>query len=393
MKILTLTLIFLSFGWSLTFSQNVGLNGDGAQPDPSAMLDVKSTTKGFLGPRMSMAQRNAIETPATGLLVFQTDNNPGYYVFDGTSWFNISARAAGLSAGELQYWDGSGWIGIEAGQPGQFLQLNASGIPQWAGNEFATVVTGPVSSIGFMSASCQGEVVDDGGDKEIDRGFCWSTSPSPTIADNKVYSATGEGVYNAQATQLIPSTLYYLRAFARNDAGVSYGVETSFTTLSTPIIGESYLGGVLAYVFQSGDPGYVEGEFHGLIAAPTDQSTGAPWGCSGTTIGETSIALGAGIANTNAILADCATSGIAASLCAELELDGYSDWVLPSLNELKKLYDNRVAIGGFNTTDGTYWTSHEGSSTQAMMKEFFGYGNQTFPLKTTLLRVRAVRYF
>lgn len=392
MKILTLTLIFLSFGWSLTFSQNVGLNGDGTQPDPSAMLDVKSTTKGFLGPRMTMVQRNAIETPATGLLIFQTDNNPGYYVYDGTSWFSISARAAGLSAGELQYWDGSGWIGIEAGQPGQFLQLNASGIPQWAGNEFATVVTGPVSSIGFMSASCQGEVVDDGGDSEIDRGFCWSTSPSPTIADNKVYSATGEGVYNAQATQLIPSTLYYLRAFARNDAGVSYGVETSFTTLSTPIIGESYLGGVLAYVFQSGDPGYVEGEFHGLIAAPTDQSTGAPWGCSGTTIGGTSSALGAGPANTVAIMNGCANAGIAARLCGDLELNGYDDWYLPSIDELMKLFNNRFAIGGFNTVNGIYWDSLEGSSTQGHVKEFFS-NNMYYPLKTELYRVRAIRHF
>lgn len=385
-----LTFYLVSIG-GLT-AQNLGLNGDGTPPDPSAMLDVKSTSKGFLAPRMTMVQRNAIETPATGLLIFQTDNNPGYYVYDGTSWFNISARAAGLSAGELQYWDGSGWIGIEAGQPGQFLQLNASGIPQWAGNEFATVVTGPVSSIGFMSASCQGEVVDDGGDNEIDRGFCWSTSPSPTIADNKVYSATGEGVYNAQATQLIPSTLYYLRAFARNDAGVSYGVETSFTTLSTPIIGESYLGGVLAYVFQSGDPGYVEGEFHGLIAAPSDQSTGTAWGCNGTTVGGTSNALGAGLANTNAIVAACSTAGIAARLCYDLELNGYDDWFLPSLHEILKLYQNRDAIGGFDTAGGNYWDSLEGSATQASMIEFYS-GSYAFPQKTSLYRVRAIRYF
>jgi len=392
MKALTLTLIFLAFSWSVTFSQNLGLNGDGSPPEPSAMLDVKSTSKGFLAPRMTMEQRNAIEAPATGLLVFQTDNNPGYYVYDGTSWFNISARASGPSAGELQYWDGSGWIGIEAGQPGQFLQVNSSGVPQWAGNEFATVVTGPVSFTGFMSAKCEGDVTDDGGDSDIIKGFCWSTSPLPTIADSKVYSGTGEGVFNEYATQLIPSTLYYVRAFARNDAGVAYGVETSFTTLSTPIIGESYLGGVLAYVLQDGDPGYVEGEFHGLIAAPTDQSTGAPWGCSGTTIGGTLNAIGAGNANTNAIVGACSTAGIAARLCYDLELNGYDDWYLPSLHEILKLYYNRDAIGGFDTVSGSYWNSLEGTSTQASMKEFFSV-SYTFPLKTSLYRVRAVRSF
>ena len=207
-----------------------------------------------------------------------------------------------------------------------------------------------------------------------------------------MYSGIGEGIYNEYATNLTHSTLYYVRAFAHNDAGVSYGIETSFTTLSTPIIGESYLGGVLAYVLQDGDPGYVEGEFHGLIAAPTDQSTGAPWGCSGTTVGGTLNALGAGNANTNAIVAACSTAGIAARLCYDLELNGYDDWYLPSLHEILKLYYNRDAIGGFDTVSGTYWNSLEGSPTQASMKEFFSV-SYTFPLKTSLYRVRAVRSF
>ncbi len=385
-------IFILIVGFSIILHAQVGVNGDGSTPDPSAMLDVKSTTRGFLAPRMTEAQKNAIELPAVGLLVYQTDNITGYYLFDGTSWFNITSRASGLQAGEMQYWNGSAWIGISAGSPGQFLQMNTSGIPQWAGNVFSEVVTGPVTNIGFMSARCEGDVTDDGGDRDIIRGFCWSTSPSPTIADSKVYSGTGEGVFTESVTNLTPATIYYVRAFAENGAGVSYGVQTSFTTLITPIIGESYLGGVLAYVYQSGDPGYVEGEFHGLIAAPSDQSTGATWGCSGTTVGSTSNALGAGLANTNAIVAACSTAGIAARLCYDLELNGYDDWFLPSLHEILKLYQNRDAIGGFDTVSGTYWNSLEGSPTQASMKEFFS-GSYAFPLKTSLYRVRAIRYF
>lgn len=72
-----------------SFAQNVGINNDGTSPDGSAMLDVKSTTKGMLVPRMNLAQRDQISSPATGLLVFQTDNTPGFYFYDGTQWKSV----------------------------------------------------------------------------------------------------------------------------------------------------------------------------------------------------------------------------------------------------------------------------------------------------------------
>lgn len=80
--ILALFVIF----YSTAFSQNVGINGDGSTPDVSAILDVKSTTKGFLVPRMTAAQKTAIATPATGLLIYQTNGTTGFYYFDGAVW-------------------------------------------------------------------------------------------------------------------------------------------------------------------------------------------------------------------------------------------------------------------------------------------------------------------
>lgn len=68
------------------FSQSVGINADGSTPDASAMLDVKSTSKGFLAPRMTQAQRDAILFPSAGLLVYQTDSPNGYYYYDGSAW-------------------------------------------------------------------------------------------------------------------------------------------------------------------------------------------------------------------------------------------------------------------------------------------------------------------
>ena len=89
MKFLTATLLFL-MATLLSHAQNIGINTDGTSPHASAILDVKSTTKGILIPRMTMAQRNAISTPAAGLMIYQTDNTPGFYFFDGATWSGMS---------------------------------------------------------------------------------------------------------------------------------------------------------------------------------------------------------------------------------------------------------------------------------------------------------------
>lgn len=73
------------------FAQNMSINNNGAAPDSSAMLDVSSTSKGVLFPRMTQTQRNAIAGPAHGLMVYQTDNSEGLYVYDtaSTSWIKV----------------------------------------------------------------------------------------------------------------------------------------------------------------------------------------------------------------------------------------------------------------------------------------------------------------
>ena len=70
-------------------AQSVGINTDGSIPNTSALLDVKSTAKGFLMPRMTTVQRNAIVAPASGLLVFDTDFNSFWY-YGGTSWISLN---------------------------------------------------------------------------------------------------------------------------------------------------------------------------------------------------------------------------------------------------------------------------------------------------------------
>jgi hypothetical protein len=67
-------------------------------PNNSAALEISSNSKGILLPSMTLAQRNSINTPATGLLIFQTDNTPGFYFYNGTAWVAMSGTGGGGGA-------------------------------------------------------------------------------------------------------------------------------------------------------------------------------------------------------------------------------------------------------------------------------------------------------
>ncbi len=97
MKKFLFSALFFLLSLGVAQAQAVSINTDSSNPDPSAILDVKSTDKGMLVPRMTTAQRTAIATPATGLLVFDTDAG-GFWFYNGTAWVNLSGGTPGLIA-------------------------------------------------------------------------------------------------------------------------------------------------------------------------------------------------------------------------------------------------------------------------------------------------------
>ena len=94
------------------------------------------------------------------------------------------------------------------------------------------VETMQIMDVTSTTAWGTGEVLNDGGGTITDRGLCWSTSQEPTIGDSHASGGTGMGFFEVQMTDLEPSTTYYVRAYARNSAGVAYGNEMEFTTMS-----------------------------------------------------------------------------------------------------------------------------------------------------------------
>lgn len=89
--LITFCLIALTDNAQNVFPANGSVGIGTAVPNASAILDVRSTARGMLVPRMTQIQRNAIAAPATGLLIYQTNNAPGFYYFNSSAWVPMSA--------------------------------------------------------------------------------------------------------------------------------------------------------------------------------------------------------------------------------------------------------------------------------------------------------------
>ncbi len=113
--------------------------------------------------------------------------------------------------------------GTNYGETKMFTTLN--GLP--------TVITGEVTNVSASTATCKGNVTENGGYPITARGFCWSnTSSAPTVEDKHTTEVADKGEFSSILTGLEPNKTYYVRAYATNEVGTSYGEQLSFTTPS-----------------------------------------------------------------------------------------------------------------------------------------------------------------
>ncbi|NOQ75083.1 MAG: DUF1566 domain-containing protein [Crocinitomix sp.] len=188
-------------------------------------------------------------------------------------------------------------------------------------------------------------------------GFLFATTPEPTL-ETAIHIPAGVPINDSIMTTVSvdPSTpAYYVRAYAFINDEMLYGNEVVFSTGHS--IGQSFGGGRVAYILQASDPGYDATTEHGLIIANEFFGSDILWGCDTIYVsGAIGAAIGTGAANTASILATCEIpDGSAAALCNDYEADGFTDWFLPSFDELNAIDSNFDILQDLES--GHYWSS------------------------------------
>lgn len=222
----------------------VGINNDGSDPHPSAMLHVKAVNKGVLLPQVTLVSYSSpdpLQNPAIGLVV-QHVKNPlagpsvvpdGIYYWDGTLWRQLSLPKDG-NMSNILYWDGNQYLLLPKGNPGDVLTIASDSTLTWSrggGSGSPSVVTSNPTEILQHSLRIGGNVLSDGGSAVTQRGIVFSQNLNPTLLNSKVPGGMGIGQFTVQITGLQPNTLYYLRAYAININDTVFGELVTAMTL------------------------------------------------------------------------------------------------------------------------------------------------------------------
>ncbi|MFM8361501.1 MAG: hypothetical protein ACKOA4_02270, partial [Haliscomenobacter sp.] len=186
------------FFWPLHLAAQSVIGGDTI--DPSAILDLQSIDKGLLLPRLTGAQRDAMPNPARGLLIFNMSENC-IQINGGQPaaplWTCLTVLPQqGNQKGNLLYWDGSAWVRLGLGLPGQVLSLSQEGNLVWSGAAFAMLGSTAATSVTASSALVGGNITADGGSGVVARGVVYGTTPLPTLANSTLLLGAGTGSFS-----------------------------------------------------------------------------------------------------------------------------------------------------------------------------------------------------
>jgi uncharacterized protein (TIGR02145 family) len=157
---------------------------------------------------------------------------------DSSDYNHLINRPIGQNTGDILYWNpqDSSWHIVPIGSPGQVLIVGANGVPQWYTNVLhnnlpPSIITDSVFSITGYTMRVAATILDPGTTGIIASGVCWSeTNPSPSIGNNNTTDGSGTGSFVSNVAGLKSNTRYYVRAYATNSVGTSYGNVLVITT-------------------------------------------------------------------------------------------------------------------------------------------------------------------
>lgn len=218
------------------------------------------------------------------------------------------------------------------------------------------------------------------------KGICYGTKTKPTLNDFTAFAATTDtGYATISVTDTLKAgTVYYVRSVVVTGGKAFYGTELSFTA-------SGYRGGSGGYIFF--DKGDTTGGWRYLEAAPdTITVANAVWGCSGTTVPGTLATTGAGLSNSNAIIAACTAPLAAVNICDALVLKNKTDWFLPSSDELTVLYNLKLS-GIIKNHNLVLFSSTQASATACYVIDFSSGSPSQLPKDLSTAFIWPVRRF
>ncbi len=143
-----------------------------------------------------------------------------------------NGMVGGTAQGQMMYWNGSEWMMVSPGSQGQNLTF-CNGVPTWGpcpASNLPNVQTSPITSITSNGAAGGGLILSDGNGTVTSRGLCWGTTPNPTINNTKSDDCAEASNFGSYLSGLNPLTTYYVRSYATNSAGTTYGNQVVFST-------------------------------------------------------------------------------------------------------------------------------------------------------------------